>query len=444
MQNILLFVLFASAAVSTNLFAKNSKKRLKNPVAKLKVSPRFCKSPCKVKIDASKSKAFSGKKIKKYYFFVDGKEIESESPILEYTLTHYSSKFYENYKIFPVKIKVIDSAYKYAYKNSEIKVKASEENSPPAASFDFSPTAGKAPLLVNLDASSSFDPNDMIIDYEWKISNGVELKGVNPEYTFETQGVYEVRLVTTDLYGGYDVITKSITVSAPNIAPVTNISLNQTQAEVPFNLVIDASASSDSDGEIVSYQFNLSNGESIFSTVPVINYTVTSPGDLSISVVTTDNDHGQSSATASFTGIDASNLPPDPGEQGKRTLAGVDSNDNGVRDDVERFIASISEPTPILESLNEFARITQRKITEYENREQTIQNTFDEISYDYCLRSQLSDEKVAEYKRAIFIEQHNTKERILAWARGQRHFAGQVVFSETDESRFSEFCNYRE
>ena len=32
-------------------------------------------------------------------------------------------------------------------------------------------------------------------------------------------------------------------------------------------------------------------------------------------------------------------LPPDPGEAGKVTVAGVDSNGNGVRDDIERYIA---------------------------------------------------------------------------------------------------------
>src|SRR5674476_1488495 len=31
-------------------------------------------------------------------------------------------------------------------------------------------------------------------------------------------------------------------------------------------------------------------------------------------------------------------LPPDPGEAGKATLAGIDSNNNGVRDDLEREI----------------------------------------------------------------------------------------------------------
>jgi hypothetical protein len=31
-------------------------------------------------------------------------------------------------------------------------------------------------------------------------------------------------------------------------------------------------------------------------------------------------------------------LPPDPGSQGEKTLEGIDSNQNGVRDDVERYI----------------------------------------------------------------------------------------------------------
>ena len=35
----------------------------------------------------------------------------------------------------------------------------------------------------------------------------------------------------------------------------------------------------------------------------------------------------------------AGNLPPDPGEAGKATLAGIDSDNDGVRDDVQRWIA---------------------------------------------------------------------------------------------------------
>jgi hypothetical protein len=33
-------------------------------------------------------------------------------------------------------------------------------------------------------------------------------------------------------------------------------------------------------------------------------------------------------------------LPPDPGRAGRQTVAGIDVNNNGVRDDVERYIAT--------------------------------------------------------------------------------------------------------
>jgi len=37
-------------------------------------------------------------------------------------------------------------------------------------------------------------------------------------------------------------------------------------------------------------------------------------------------------------------LPPDPGPAGMQTLAGIDTNENGTRDDIERWIA-VTEPT---------------------------------------------------------------------------------------------------
>ena len=48
---------------------------------------------------------------------------------------------------------------------------------------------------------------------------------------------------------------------------------------------------------------------------------------------------GQSaSTTQEVLVIDGYTLPPDPGEAGKTTVLGIDSNDNGVRDDVEIWI----------------------------------------------------------------------------------------------------------
>ncbi|MGH8501297.1 MAG: hypothetical protein ACREVE_02270 [Gammaproteobacteria bacterium] len=53
-------------------------------------------------------------------------------------------------------------------------------------------------------------------------------------------------------------------------------------------------------------------------------------------------------------------LPPDPGEAGKATLLGIDSNDNGIRDDVERYIVLENRDNPeIIPLLLNYAALTQ-------------------------------------------------------------------------------------
>jgi len=53
-------------------------------------------------------------------------------------------------------------------------------------------------------------------------------------------------------------------------------------------------------------------------------------------------------------------LPPDPGEAGKATIEGIDSDHDGVRDDVERYIAiTVPESAKHRETLRSLAKATQ-------------------------------------------------------------------------------------
>ena len=68
-------------------------------------------------------------------------------------------------------------------------------------------------------------------------------------------------------------------------------------------------------------------------------------------------------------------LPPDPGDKGKTTLAGIDSNQNGLRDDIERFIEENSSGNKYLKKLlYVYGQGLQRFILESEDREKTIAN----------------------------------------------------------------------
>jgi len=61
--------------------------------------------------------------------------------------------------------------------------------------------------------------------------------------------------------------------------------------------------------------------------------------------------------------IAASDLPPDPGEQGMQTLEGMDSNHNGVRDDVERYIGiHYADSAKTRSALMQYAEAMQEKL----------------------------------------------------------------------------------
>ena len=67
------------------------------------------------------------------------------------------------------------------------------------------------------------------------------------------------------------------------------------------------------------------------------------------------------------------NLPPDPGEAGKATVAGIYSDHDGVRDDVQRYIElTITDSARHREALKNVARNTQRELLA-KTKEEAIQ-----------------------------------------------------------------------
>jgi hypothetical protein len=75
----------------------------------------------------------------------------------------------------------------------------------------------------------------------------------------------------------------------------------------------------------------------------------------------------------------AYNLPPDPGEAGKATIEGIDSNNNGIRDDVEIAIYNYA-PRPDQEELRaalmQYAKVIQRKLVTSPSDQNVVAETF--------------------------------------------------------------------
>ncbi len=109
-------------------------------------------------------------------------------------------------------------------------------------------------------------------------------------------------------------------------------------------------------------------------------------------------------------------LPPDPGEAGKKTLEGIDSDHDGVRDDVERWIAMSSMSQIKRQAgLKQLALAEQKFIEDRMNRSSTIAHMKEVIDAWNCLRYVIgSDEEtdllVDEFDLIFF----NTPARVLA------------------------------
>jgi PKD repeat protein len=132
-----------------------------------------------------------------------------------------------------INLSVRDS--KGAVSSDEIKINVKNtKNDPPRSSFDYNPKKGLAPLDVEFDASSSFDPDGSIISYRWNFGDGTEISTTNTRIThrFETPGEYIVTLTVYDNGGDSDNFSATVTAlsSEPELFLYT-ISITQ---NIPF------------------------------------------------------------------------------------------------------------------------------------------------------------------------------------------------------------------
>ncbi|WP_224962442.1 hypothetical protein [Geomonas subterranea] len=119
--------------------------------------------------------------------------------------------------------------------------------------------------------------------------------------------------------------------------------------------------------------------------------------------------------------LSAGKVPADPGAAGKATLAGVDSNHNGIRDDAERWIgesfpdcarfrAALAQVAFVVQKRITLPEITEKRKEEVEAEEGAATACF-AASFDSC--SSASFEKFIQF--SILLQ--NTPERAKAYGR---------------------------
>jgi len=162
----------------------------------------------------------------------------------------------------------------------------------PYANFTFTPNSPIEDQTVTFNASSSTPRGGAITSYKWNFGdNTPAVIETDPivTHTYTTYGTYIVTLNVTDSEGMWDTESKTITVRVP-VAPVAAFTFTPTTPTAGDTVTFNATTSSDSDGNIVSYRWDFGDENTTTVTTPIITHTYKASGNYTVTLNVTDND----------------------------------------------------------------------------------------------------------------------------------------------------------
>ena len=141
-------------------------------------------------------------------------------------------------------------------------------NTAPTASFTASPNPATVGQTVQLNAGGSSDRDGTISTYAWDLDNDGQFddaSGATATRSFAAAGTYTVGLRVTDNRGATGTATSVVTVNAasvpapppPNQPPVASFTASPNPATVGQTVQLNAGGSSDPDGTVSSYAWDL-------------------------------------------------------------------------------------------------------------------------------------------------------------------------------------------
>ena len=121
-------------------------------------------------------------------------------------------------------------------------------------------------------------------------------------------------------------------------------------------------------------------------------------------------------------------LPPDPGEAGKATLAGIDSDGDGIRDDVQRYIELTyfgDENINVRKALRQDAEGFQLELLASSNKEESVRLLHARERDGNCLAGVMGVDASADAGSALQAQILNTEIRSRAWIAFNRNISGE-------------------
>ena len=160
-----------------------------------------------------------------------------------------------------------------------------DDNESPNASFTVDPSEPEPGEEVTLDASESSDVDGSIESYKWELGDGNSATGQTVTNSYES-GEYTVTLTVTDDDGATATTSQSVSVSSDNTGPNASFAVDPSSPAPDEEVTFDASGSSDADGTIASYEWDLGDGSSATGQSVTNSY---ESGEYTVTLTVTDD-----------------------------------------------------------------------------------------------------------------------------------------------------------
>jgi PKD repeat protein len=166
-------------------------------------------------------------------------------------------------------------------------------NVPPTADFTYSTSD-----LTATFTDASTDSDGSVTSWTWDFGDSNTSTMQNPSYSYAAVGTYTVTLTVTDNDEDTDSMSKDVTVTEPpNIPPTADFTYTTADLTATFT-----DASTDNDGNIISWSWVFGDGNSSTEPSPSNNYAAA--GTYTVSLTVTDNDGDTDSMSKDVTVID--------------------------------------------------------------------------------------------------------------------------------------------
>lgn len=244
------------------------------PIASFSISPSSPNAKQNMAFDASSSKDVCGKIETYRWEYGDGSR--DEGKIVEHA---YS----EGGDVKAV-LEISDDDGTSASYSMEIKI-----NQLPVPDIGYDP---KVPIVgenITFNAIGSRDADGLIVGYEWEFEDGHTSTMSRQVHRFDRKGNKIVNLTVFDDKNARNTTSKMIRVNEPPHASINFMPIHPYAGE---DIVFDASSSSDSDGLVMEYQWELGDGSQSFG--PKVYHNYKKGGNYTVELTIKDNDGAKS------------------------------------------------------------------------------------------------------------------------------------------------------